>query len=261
MSTKIYDGFKLSRRFNSLDKAFYMMQDLRKEARYVSEAETAKMLAMHACCIYDDYTIFGYDASLVGKSPLQAARNAIDDELEDAAKTRRKSYYDLEFGVALGVTNDKTVIGILYGTNPEMRKLLLNRPDVMDYGYWDNSDEPDNVTAKDWAKRRGHWSEVLRDGIPAQEMFNITFHPEYTLPYVEKEDVAKQLVTFEKRLQRVAEQSTMAKAVEELNLDSRYKVIQYRMGGDYEPRLDAEKVLLSEKMKKDLTIEDLLEKI
>jgi len=258
MSTKIYDGFKLSRRVNSLDKAFYMMQDLRKEARYVSEVETARMLAMHACCIYDDHTVFG---TPVGKSPLQAARDAIDNDLEDAAKIRRKSYYDLEFGVALGVTNDKTVIGILYSTNPEMRKLLLNHPDVMDYGYWDDSDEPDNVTSKDWAKRRGHWNEVLRDGIPAQEMFNITFHPEYVLPYVEKEDVAKQLVTFEKRLQRVAEQSTMAKAVEELNLDSRYKVIQYRMGGDYETRLDAEKVLLSEKMKHDLTIEDLLEKI
>ena len=101
----------------------------------------------------------------------------------------------------------------------------------------------------------------MRDGIPAQEMFNITFHPEYTLPHVEKEDVAKQLVTFEKRLQRVAEQSTMAKVVEELNLDSQLKVIQYRMSGDYELRLDAEKALLSEKMKQDLTIEDLLEKI
>lgn len=259
MSTEIYNGFKLVRGVKSLDKAFYMMQDIRVAAQGVASSEAARMLAMRACCIYDDHAAFGTE---VGKSALEAASDAIHADLEEGAKTRRKSYYDLEFGLAIGITSDKTVIGIVYGTNAALRNVLMSHPDVAEYGYWNNTDAPDGITRKEWAKRRGHWNEVLPDGIPAREMFNITFVPEYTLPFPEKEDVAKQIVTFDKRLQRVVEKSTMAKAVEELQLDTPAKVIQYRMSGsDYDTRLEAEKVLISSKLKQDLTIEDLLEKI
>lgn len=259
MSMKIYNGFKL-KGVRSLDKAFFLMRDIRKPIQEAAELLAAKMLATRACFIYDEATVTGTE---LGMSALMKTRREIDDSLRESSIDRRRCYYDLGFDMALAVTTDKKVIGMVFCESNDLKDKFFALDTVIKYRYWDNSDKPDYASELEWTKRRGHWNEVLSDSaVPAQNMFTMQFLPEYQFPYPDKEDVAKQIITFDHRLQKLAERITISKASEELNLQSPSAIMQFIMQkSEFTPRLEAETEALREKIKPTLTIEDLQEKI
>lgn len=258
MSTKIYNGFRL-KGVRTLDKAFFMMPELRKPIRAAAELQAAKLLVMRASYIYDEATYLGEKQ---GMSALKKAYGDIWAGLRESARTRERDYFDLGFDLSLAVTTDKNVIGMAFGNN-DIKKAFFALEPVADYSYWDNTDEPDDVTPKDWAKRRGHWNEVLGvSSVPAQSMFNITFVPEYEFPYPDRELVAQQSITFERRLQKLGEAITIARAKEELKLDTTGAVIQFMMQKSaFKPRLEAVIEEIKDKLQPTLTLEELQETI
>lgn len=253
MSTKIYNGFKL-KGFKSLDRAFHLMAEHRANMQAAASNEAARMLAERACTLYDELYLSG---SPMERPALAQAYDDIDTNLLAAEKHRAKSYYDLDVSVALASTSNHTVIGILFCGNDRLRRKFFSLPAVVEYGYWDNSDPPEDVSNLEWNKRRGQWNEVLRDGIPAQEMFNMVFVPEYRMIYPPLDIIASKITQFDKRLQVAAEKITMRKVSDELQLDSPGKLVSYRMSGDFDRRVEEEKPLLASKLKPTITIEDL----
>ncbi len=258
MSTKIYDGFKL-KDIRSLDKAFHAVRDMAEPIKEAAKQQCIRFLIDAATFHYDRATVIG--ESLQGRSAYGTARTGIDDILMESAKQRRRCSYNVGFSVAVAPVG-KCVIGTIFTDNRTLKKLFFEHPLIEEYGYWNNTDRPDHVTGRQWATRRGHWNQVLEHGYPGEEMFNITFVQDYQFPWLDRDDLRHYITDFDKRLQRIVEEVTMAKASVELNLDSPGKVIQYRMNSnDYTTRFEAEKLLLQEKFKQDLKLEDLLEKL
>lgn len=259
MSTKIHNGFKL-KGIKTLDKAFFLMPELRKTIQAAVLQRTAKLLAERACFIYDEATMKG---ETLGLPALAVARRAIDEDLMESGKQRRRCYYDLGFDVSLAITTDKTVIGMVFCEDRDIRKLFFEHESVEEYAYYDNTDEPDDMPVKEWRKRRGHWNEVLgASSVPAETMFNIRFVQEYTLPYPDRELVESNIISFEKRLHHVAERITMDKACEKFELTTPGSVMAFMMRNpEYKIMLDAEKSTLADRLKQQLTIEDLQENI
>lgn len=255
MSTKIYNGFRM-KGVRSLDKAFHSIKALRKTAEEAANKEAAKLLANAAANKYDLAIASGGKPQNV---MLEAYRD-ISDALFEDAKERKRCYFDLGLSVALAVTHSKAVIGIVYSENRSMLKSFMANENIVDYSYWNNTDEPDDVSALEWSKRRGHWNEVLEIGIPAMEMFNVTLVNEYQFPYPDKELVEQYIPTFEKRLPIVAELSTMEKIRKNLDLMTPGAIIRYVMNNpEYKELLEAETARLSTVLKKDLTLKDLQE--
>ena len=44
---------------------------------------------------------------------------------------------------------------------------------MKEYGYWNNTDKPDEISAKDWNKRRINWDKALPTGIPIMDGISI----------------------------------------------------------------------------------------
>ena len=68
------------------------------------------------------------------------------------------------------------------------------KPLVHDFGYWDNSDEPEDMTRKEWKARGRIWDEVLRmedpnaNGTPSHSALMMVGEP--TLPIMYASEVA-----------------------------------------------------------------------
>jgi hypothetical protein len=75
----------------------------------------------------------------------------------------RHTFSDLDF--AYDVLLYKNAAGgnpliLVFGENArEYRELLISAGVAEDYGYWDNSDEDENVSEEDWATRKLAWSD------------------------------------------------------------------------------------------------------
>lgn len=254
----IQNGFKL--RYKKLDTVFYEMQPIRAAVLETASVEAAKMAADIAVRLYDNITLSG---ETLGGNSIAKAYEAITGDLKFSESNGVRSMFDLEFSIALGVTIDKTVLGILQCNNDSLRHVLESHPDYDgDYSYWDDKYRDTRITNHRWAKRKQHWNEVLPNGFPTQEMFNMTFVAPYTFPLPDKLCVEHNITKFEKRLRRLTESSTMSILVKDLNLDPS-DIIKFRMenNAEWETMYAAHLEVVRSKIKKDLTIEDLLEKI
>lgn len=258
MSTKIYNGFKL-KSIKSLDKAFFFVKEMRPQIKEAVELQFSKQVAERSCLVYDEAMLFDKE---LGHSAMAHTLKEIDDELFESRKSRRKSYYDFGVELSLAVTSDKSVIGIIFCESNEVRNTFFGLKGVVKYPYWDSTDKPEDVSIQEWSRRRGHWNEVLSIGIPAHEMFSIRLFDEYTMIVPNKDEISKQIITFERRLQKIAERSTIEKVYAEKSLESPRDIIRFLMNSpEFPARVEAEKEELKKKLKPTLTIEDLIEKI
>lgn len=72
------------------------------------------------------------------------------------------------------------ILALLYAEEPEFRTVWDALPDVESYGYWNNSDQPDDVTDDEWAERREVWERVMPDsGPPVESMLSFALRGEH----------------------------------------------------------------------------------
>lgn len=62
-----------------------------------------------------------------------------------------------------------------------LERLLKDQPWVEDFGFWDNSDQPDDVRDEDWEARRRVWEQII-DGdcymaVPGNGGYTVTLSP------------------------------------------------------------------------------------
>lgn len=71
------------------------------------------------------------------------------------------------------------LLAILYTRNEDIRNVWESHPLVKEYGYWNNTDQPDGITDGEWEKRKEDWDIALPGaGIPSRE--GSTVHMTYS---------------------------------------------------------------------------------
>lgn len=162
MSTKIYNGC----RFTTIDLTLL----LRRFKALQFEAEAIQL--KHITKILSGQMVRKMDMITVGQVPpldqstrafFGSLKSEMSTEMHKSKHSASNNYpYDLDFSVSIIPLRGK-VLGIPYYRLEGHKKLWESLNWVKEYGYWNNSDRPDNLTAADWRKRKSDWDKALPD--------------------------------------------------------------------------------------------------
>lgn len=173
MSTKIYNGYRYKGTFPKLHKVLMEFSAAARpllQARY--EARIAEVLARRLDAVaLGNVETSDEDAASWARYPLVRAIEEVDKHIREIASTgRRDPFYDFTFNLSLFPRAKEILIILFCETNVNKNVLdLWNKVEGIEYyGYWNNTDMPDEVTTAEWNRRRKAWDEVLPGaGIPA----------------------------------------------------------------------------------------------
>lgn len=168
MSTKIYNGYL----FPILEDTI-LLERLWESQKLLAKKRNELIRNQTNCLTY-----------------LQA-RWDIQTELSDNSKKGyRFPLWDFSFEVTYFpvVIEDKRLnLGLMYCEHQEMKDVLAEHLEATYYGYWNNTDRPDELTEEEWKLREKHWDYVLPYSCPvsAERGLSMTLVPTF-LPNVEE---------------------------------------------------------------------------
>lgn len=166
MSTRVYSGFIFkSRKFHEIT------QQMGKLVPAIEALQRRKYDAAFA-----SYLVKLVDSSKIAEAAGQAGLKegypdlAVERLLRDRIRRLRASptrdpLVDWTLGLKCWWSaSEQAYVGHLYGEMQQpVRELLLSRSIARDFAYWNNSDQPDSVTNREWRRREKVWDEVLDD--------------------------------------------------------------------------------------------------
>jgi hypothetical protein len=85
----------------------------------------------------------------------------LDDRRDVAHKGLRNPLVDTDFKLTVFPRRDGFVYGIAYHDHPAWFERWLKVPGVTEYGYWNNTDEPEGMSAEEWEARKKKWDELI----------------------------------------------------------------------------------------------------
>lgn len=160
MSTKIYNAYLLEG--HDLGSAAQLLQKFKMATlRPMMEELKAKTLARRAVQLFDKATI-GLDTEK-GNYVSRAWREMRDEQKNAVAGVREP---DVDFSCKLSLINHRSgVYVVMYSEQADFTCAWEKIPGVVDYSYWDNTDRPDDVSAKDWKKRQRVWDSIFKGDV------------------------------------------------------------------------------------------------
>lgn len=168
MSTKIYNGYKIKAK--NLDEVLSVIESARNSIvsaynRHVLRKELIKKLGIilnHAA---------GIETGGAGDKLLYLEK----DEIEET------QYPDLCFYVFPRKIKDSYFC--VLNIPGEIEKEVLSFIPQMEYnGYWNNSDQPEEISDQEWDERADSWAAAIPTGLYSTSGFKISFFTDYTIP-------------------------------------------------------------------------------
>jgi len=214
MSTKIHSGFRMQSR--DIRKVLDDLSRVSKECTKLLRGRQAKYLAETATRILDNRALSvlaGRPAEPRDVSAMFAARDKLWELQAEVRKTRRRNPevdYEIFFRLWL-CRKTGAFIGYVRGEGAEeIRDVLVKARVAAEFSYWNNTDPPENLNARQWKKRADVWEDALANR--SGPWFDI--YVDEPSEYCRAEDVLGHIPTFQQRVNRHAE---------EIAFDSWYK--------------------------------------
>ncbi len=146
MSTKIYNGIKF--KSNSFYEVLEQLRSIKKESVDIGNSKINNNNI--------EWFIKGY--KLQDKDPFEIC----DIIKTDINSTTRKDYgLDYNFSVILYPSKDGNIYGYYFSEIHEYENLLKLICD--DFCYYNNTDQPDNISDDEWIFRCNKWEELIPD--------------------------------------------------------------------------------------------------
>lgn len=171
MSTKIYHGYRLA---EGVD-LFAFLGTLRDTMDPVRDR-----LDAHALMAYALHAVVKADRAGTPRParPLMDALDAFDDRQRKTDPDSR-GHDPHRFEVSFGRDPlTKRVLALLYTDAAEFTAAWEALPEVEPYGYWNNTDRPDDVTDTEWDERREAWDRLgILDHPPIGRTISFSLRP------------------------------------------------------------------------------------
>jgi hypothetical protein len=213
MSTKIYGGFKFAD--PDLTVIHRHIMDWRKELRPLHQKAANVFVAEIAINIFDNERM--RPGSHTDKVPLMEGISTLWDRQSEVKKTQRRDpLVDFEFTISL-MPFEGQVYGIVYTEQREWQSLWMDKPFIIDFSYWDNTDPPEELPYEEWEERGRVWSTIFDGAImsaPSMAGFNADCTHDTLMP--DTENVVAVLPTHEERAVRRARFAAATAHVERL---------------------------------------------
>lgn len=167
MSIKIYDGLIIERDMTLL-AAKALASKIRPLADALIEAEQTRLAARAAARAYDQALMGRRDAQREGSSDgtLSSWRNALSvgghaiDEERSKDKKGERAFVALGLEAALIPIGPGKTLALSYGSK-ELQEIFARASGAKEYGYWDNTDEPEGMGRREWGQRKRDWQKAL----------------------------------------------------------------------------------------------------
>lgn len=213
MSTKIYNGFRFS--FRDLGRIHEVIMEWRADLRVLHQQAANCFVAEIATNMIDDEFI--RPGSHRGEMPLMKAINLLWDRQSEIKKSQRRDpSVDFEFTLSLMPFEDR-IYGIVYTEQHEWLRLWMAKPFVEEFGYWDNTDAPEEITDSEWEERARVWSAIFEPAImsaPSMAGFSADCTHEALMP--DSQHVAESAPSLLQRASRRAKFTVISAEVERL---------------------------------------------
>lgn len=190
MSTKIYNGYEIDIPNLSLRQAQALVMPTMNKIRAKAKQMTVDWLAAE--------TLLAIDLPLAKglpwpEGPLSKAHGELMDRQARVRRTQeRDPSVDFSFDVCF-VPLGRRTLALAYTDQRSFTRIWERTPHVWCYPYWDNTDQPQGVSARDWDKRGRDWDNALEPGgnhfVPGQVGFAIDAFGAYNTPMPTKEEV------------------------------------------------------------------------
>lgn len=179
MSTKIYDGYRLPNM--SPYKLMQFLQSFRQPMNEAAYTLYKKAVLGVGVEILDraaaGLLITGFNK--LGAAYYTAKEFVREKQKEIKNTGLRNPTYDFSCEVCIMPAKQRLHV-MLFTEQREMRDIWKQHPKVKFYGYWNNTDRPDNVSERAWRARGEQWDEVLGEsGVPGHSGFAYDFIDKY----------------------------------------------------------------------------------
>jgi hypothetical protein len=205
MSTKIFNGLKLT--VTNLFELDRLVKELRAEVMAAVAIKRAQYVARCATNIHDRRLlgIAEEDEPEAARSPYIRAVSRLRkcDETcygGDQSRSSKFAYPDHTFELCL-FPYKRAVYAIPYTEDRDLLGLLTSKSWVSEYGYWDNTDQPDSIDDREWRRRRKVWDGVFAGcymSVSANGGFQVNLSPRQW-EFLTWPEIQKQIPTLEKR--------------------------------------------------------------
>lgn len=95
-----------------------------------------------------------------------------DEQTEVAIEVNEKFYVELTLSLFPDPDGEYTYV-IPFGSQ-DLIEAFLKLDGVEDFSYWNNSDEPENISPEEWERRGEVWNRILVSGVPAKDGYTYT---------------------------------------------------------------------------------------
>lgn len=219
MSTKIYTGFRF--RTNDIFAIQRLVAEWRVELAAIHRRELAALLA-GMCAETIDRNAINAERN-AGKNPFREARKEIRTRQKEVLGSgHRDPEVDFDFEIAI-LPHDGRVYGMVFSERSHWVDRWMEKEGIEDFAYWDNTDRPDDLSAKDWKARGRVWDGILRAnaaGTPGMSGFSAQCTDRMLQPRLE--EVMESIPTLEARVAARARETAM---------DSAYVAMREKMEG------------------------------
>lgn len=155
MSIKLYEGYRIK----GLTKEEFIKK-YKNLKKVVEEKSKIKIKEEISNIFYESLDNgFGYQKD--ERTVLEYVKDEIKEEIENLEKGYRTPSFDKDASFSLKEYKGDLYL-YLFLEDLEIKKLLLKEiTELEEFGYWNNTDKPEEVSDSHWSKREKIWNELL----------------------------------------------------------------------------------------------------
>lgn len=214
MSTKIYSGFIIDA--GSAHANLALLSAIKEPVQALVNKKHFKTIQDNATRLIDKFyagqlrpkAAEEKDGPLEDYSAWAYCGHTMEQEQRECRTSQQRSpFYDCDVELFLRMHPDTgALLGYLQEERVGVYDYLLTVPGIREYGYWNNTDQPEELTEEEWAARGEAWELVL-DGPYA--VFCVKWQP----CSWDDSSVAGPLPSLESRVQQLAREELVDSAI------------------------------------------------
>lgn len=193
MSTTIYNGYYLPNMSLLELKKFCNKLDI-KRRKVLTEFVKEYFLKM--CITFTDNIIlepknndFGLEKCLKDEDLFSYLFFKFVQQIKKDSESKEFGFFDFKMTICFIPQSDK-ILALLYCNNKKLSDLFISNEIVSEYCYFNNTDKPENISYKEWKKRKIEWENALTsigdnvNGYAKPCDIGLLYEPDYLAPIV-----------------------------------------------------------------------------
>lgn len=153
MSTKLYDGLRIK---NAKEEdVIAKLDSLKPLFKEVLRNTIAKKISSEYFNMVDN--VFNNDNPQL---PCDYAQNILKKEMESIKNDKRSIMFQYDFVIYVKQYKSDVYLYPFYRELNDLNILMEKIPELEDFGYWDNTDKPEEISESHWKKREKIWNII-----------------------------------------------------------------------------------------------------